>query len=62
MRKAPQVILDASFKRKQERARARSLAEEAKADFIVIECSLDEKTIKSRLEQRLKEDSETVHY
>ncbi len=51
------VILDASFKKKNERARARSLAEETNADFVVIECTLDEKTIKSRLEQRLKEGS-----
>ncbi len=55
--KGQSVILDASFKKNNERARAMSLAEEAKADFIVIECKLAENTIKSRLEQRLKEDS-----
>jgi len=51
------VILDASFKRKQDRLLAVSLAAEAKADFTVIECTLDEQIIKSRLEQRLKEGS-----
>ena len=51
------VILDASFKKRQDRLQAKNLAEEAKADFAVIECILDEKTIKSRLEQRIKEGS-----
>ena len=50
------VILDASFKKRPDRLRARSLAEEAKADFAVIECILDEDTVKSRLEQRLKKE------
>jgi predicted kinase len=48
------VIIDASFKKKEERVRVKSLAEEMNANFMVIECILDEKTIKSRLEQRLK--------
>ena len=30
---------------------------QAKADFIAIECTLDEASIQSRLQQRLKEDS-----
>lgn len=51
------VIIDASFKKKEERERAKSLAEEVNANFIVIECVLDEKTIKIRLEQRLKQGS-----
>lgn len=51
------VILDASFKKKEARATARRLADEANADFLVIECTLDAATIKKRLEQRLKETS-----
>lgn len=51
------VIIDASFKKKEERVRAKSLAEEMNANFMVIECILDEKNIKSRLERRLKESS-----
>ena len=51
------VILDASFKKKQDRLQAENLAEETKADFSVIECILDEETVKSRLEKRLKESS-----
>jgi aminoglycoside phosphotransferase family enzyme/predicted kinase len=51
------VILDASFKKRQDRLQARSLAEETKADFAVVECLLDEETVRSHLEQRLKEGS-----
>ncbi len=51
------VILDASFRKQRERATAKSLADEANADFLVIECALDAGTIKKRLEQRLKETS-----
>jgi predicted kinase len=35
--------------------RQKNLADEIKADFLVIECTLDEKSIKERLEQRLRE-------
>jgi len=48
------VILDASFGRKEDRLQARKLAEEREADFIVLECVLNEEEIKKRLEQRLK--------
>jgi aminoglycoside phosphotransferase family enzyme/predicted kinase len=51
------VILDASFKKRQDRLQARSLAEETKAGFATVECLLDEDTVKSHLEQRLKEGS-----
>jgi len=53
--KGQSVVLDASFKKRQDRLRARSLAEEIKADFAVIECISDEETIKNRLVQRLKQ-------
>jgi aminoglycoside phosphotransferase family enzyme/predicted kinase len=49
------VLLDASFKKRQDRLSAKNLADEIKADFLVIECTLDEKSIKERLEQRLRE-------
>lgn len=51
------VILDASFKKRQDRLQAKKLADEMKVDFAVIECILNEKTVKKRLEQRLKEGS-----
>ena len=51
------VILDASFKKKEDRLRAGRLAEESGADFMVMECVLNEEAVKSRLEQRLREGS-----
>jgi aminoglycoside phosphotransferase family enzyme/predicted kinase len=51
------VILDASFKNRQDRAQAANLAKEAGSDFLIIECVLDEASVKKRLEQRLNEDS-----
>jgi hypothetical protein len=51
------VILDASFKKRPDRLRAKSLAEETKADFAVVECLLNEEAVRSRLKQRLKEGS-----
>lgn len=49
------VILDASFIRSARRLRAKRLAEEAGADFFILECTLDEENIKQYLAQRLKE-------
>jgi aminoglycoside phosphotransferase family enzyme/predicted kinase len=49
------VVLDASFIRAEERLKAKRLAQEAGADFFIIECTLDEENIKIRLEGRLKE-------
>jgi aminoglycoside phosphotransferase family enzyme/predicted kinase len=51
------VILDASFKKRQDRLQAISLAEEAKAGFAIVECILDEETVKRYLEKRVKEGS-----
>jgi aminoglycoside phosphotransferase family enzyme/predicted kinase len=47
------VILDASFTKAKERLKAKELAEETNADFFIIECTLDEASIKKRLAQRL---------
>ena len=49
------VILDASFIRGEDREKALRLAEEVQAEFAVVECILDEATVRQRLEQRLKE-------
>ena len=49
------VILDASFIKAEERLKAKRLAEKMGADFFIVECSLDEESIKQRLAQRLKE-------
>lgn len=49
------VILDASFKKREDRLRAKDIADRMDADFLVIECILDEEIAKKRLEQRLKE-------
>jgi len=48
------VILDASFKKRQDRISARSLAHEVNADFFVAECVLEEAAVKRRLEGRLR--------
>jgi len=49
------IILDASFRRKGERARVRRIAEEKGADLIALECKLGEEEARRRLEQRRKE-------
>lgn len=49
------VILDASFRRKEERARVRKVAEEKGADLLVLECRLGEAEARGRLERRIKE-------
>lgn len=51
--KGQSVILDASFGRREDRLRAKGLADERGADFVVLECVLDEGNTKLRLEQRL---------
>jgi uncharacterized protein len=48
------VILDATFTRAEGRLKAARLAAETGADFFVIECTLDEASVRERLEQRLK--------
>ncbi|MDP2931363.1 MAG: AAA family ATPase [Chloroflexota bacterium] len=51
------VIMDASFIKAAERQKAKKLADEMKTDFFVVECQLDERTIRQRLAQRLSEGS-----
>ncbi len=49
------VILDASFVKRTERLRAKAVAEETNADFYIVECVLDERTIKERLDSRARQ-------
>jgi aminoglycoside phosphotransferase family enzyme/predicted kinase len=51
------VVLDASFIRKEERLRAKQLAEDAKSDFLIVETVLPEDVVKKRLARRLKSGS-----
>lgn len=51
------VILDASFKKKEYRKHAIEIAQEHHADFLLIECMLDESKVKSRLDKRMNEIS-----
>lgn len=48
------VILDASYKSKAERERAAAVSREPGARFFIIECLCDEKTVKSRLTERME--------
>jgi len=48
------VILDASYKRAEERRRVRMLAQEREAGFWLIECVLDDETVRQRLTARVE--------
>jgi len=58
LRKGKTVIIDASYKRREERLKAKSAAEQLQADFYVIECKCHEDVLKGRLEKRLSEAGE----
>jgi len=47
------VILDASFKREQDRSAARELSRKTGGDFLLIECRCEEEIIRRRLSDRL---------
>jgi aminoglycoside phosphotransferase family enzyme/predicted kinase len=51
------VIIDATFIKAAERETARKLAAEMQARFFIIECTLDEKTTRRRLEERMSAGS-----
>ncbi len=51
------VIIDASFIKAEERLKAKRLAEEMKTDFFIVECTLDEESVRKRLAQRLEQGS-----
>ncbi|MFH1928067.1 MAG: AAA family ATPase [Chloroflexota bacterium] len=50
------VIVDASYKRREERLRAFSAAQEWNADFFLLECACPEGTVKARLNSRQREE------
>jgi len=51
------VVIDASFIKAEERLKAKELAGENNADFMIIECTLEEESIRKRLAQRLAQGS-----
>ncbi len=51
------VIIDASFIKSNEREKAKRLAQEMKACFFILECTLNEKLIRQRLTERLEQGS-----
>ncbi|MBI4318609.1 MAG: AAA family ATPase, partial [Chloroflexi bacterium] len=53
--KGESVVLDATFQRRSDRARAKAIADELSARFLAVECMLPEDEVKRRLEQRMKE-------
>jgi hypothetical protein len=55
LKRGQDVILDASFKQRADRMRARDLAANLGADYLIIECVLDEAQTKTRLERRMAE-------
>ncbi|MFH1169134.1 MAG: AAA family ATPase [Chloroflexota bacterium] len=57
LRAGSPVILDASFIKSAERLRAKRLAQDANADFFILECRLDDAGLRQRLAQRLKQGS-----
>jgi aminoglycoside phosphotransferase family enzyme/predicted kinase len=52
------VIIDASFKKEIDRQEAWALAAQAHADFLVMECRVDEEEVKRRLARRPTDGSE----
>jgi hypothetical protein len=53
------LIIDASFKKKADRQEAQALAQQSKADFLLIECQSDEREIRRRLTLRAIDKSES---
>ena len=51
------VIIDASFIKSEQRLKAKSLAQEMKACFFIVECTLEEELTHKRLAQRLEQGS-----
>ncbi len=58
LRKGQSVIIDASFKRRRDREKARAAAAQCLADFFVVECVCSESVIRKRLEERLADRTE----
>ncbi len=58
LKKGQSIIIDASYKRREERSRAKGLAERLQADFRVIDCRCREEVLRERLNRRLTEAGE----
>ncbi|MDO8785073.1 MAG: AAA family ATPase [Syntrophales bacterium] len=58
LRDGGSVIIDASYKRCKERMKAANAAQEAMADFFVVECVCPEEVIKERLRERMSDPDE----
>ena len=58
LREGKSVIIDASYKKREERVFAQIAAQELKADFFVIECICPEEIVRGRLEGRLLDAEE----
>lgn len=57
LKQGDSVILDATFLKAEDRRQARQLTTETGADFVILECVLDEENTRQRLEGRLKKGS-----
>lgn len=58
LREGKSVIIDASYKNREERAKALEAAQKLNADFFVIECLCPEEVIKERLHSRMADKTE----
>ena len=58
LRKRKPVIIDASYKKREDRMKAFDTAHKLKADFFIIECILNEEIIRERLDARMKDTQE----
>ena len=52
------LIIDASFKKQMDRREAQALAQQAGADFLLIECQLPEGEVRRRLARRVSDPEE----
>ena len=51
------IILDASFREREDRLKARDLASSLEARFFLLKCVLPQDMVRERLTKRMKEDS-----
>jgi len=58
LRRGKSVIIDASFKKRAARQKAREAAERLQADFFIVECVLPENVLRQRLEKRAADAAE----
>jgi aminoglycoside phosphotransferase family enzyme/predicted kinase len=58
LREGRSVIIDASYKNREDRARAWAMAKKFNADFFIIECTCPEEVIRARLHSRMADETE----